>query len=457
LRTAYPPKVFYTEEVLNDPLTKKRMDRILERVVCDRVEKLDDRGLRDLAEEIRLEEAGKRSGQIGRESDPNILFTTYKWPAASGSENRSVRIKPTKILYRVGYKFGRYIAKSDRFGGRLKQLFADLRRDGKEELPWHLRTMMGLRWYDLRDSEKIRKNRNIVCQSGYEVHSAYGCLQRCDYCFLGNTLMIGLNLEEMIAHLDRLIDENPWQGLYKFDNQTDNLCFEPEYGASELFVNFFAGKPGRYLMLYTKSDNVDHLLDLDHKGKTVVCWTLSADKVARIYEKGAPSMDARIEAGRKCQEAGYPVRFRLSPIIPVRNWEEENRRMLERLFSKVDPDIVCIEVLTHMSADQVRQSLDPSHLDPEILATMDEELPGNLGGPFPHQVREGIYRFFLEEAERISPETPVVTCLETPQMWQSLGQVGHMARMSPDDYICCCGPSSTPGNPLFSRARRGPP
>jgi nitroimidazol reductase NimA-like FMN-containing flavoprotein (pyridoxamine 5'-phosphate oxidase superfamily) len=45
---------------------------------------------------------------------------------------RFIRIKPTKILYWVGYKFGRYIAKSDRSRGRLKQLFADLRRDGNE-------------------------------------------------------------------------------------------------------------------------------------------------------------------------------------------------------------------------------------------------------------------------------------------------------------------------------------
>jgi spore photoproduct lyase len=260
--------------------------------------------------------------------------------------------------------------------------------------------------------------------------------------------MVALNLEELRDHLDEVIEVNPWQSLYKFDNQTDNLCFEPEYGASRLFVDYFAGKPHRYLMLYTKSDNVDHLLDLDHRGKTVVCWTLSCGKAAEIYERGAPTTEDRIEAARKCQEAGYRVRFRFSPIVPIENWKDENARMIEELFSKVQPDIICIETLTHMSVAQLERSMIPENLDQDILSQMDEGMSGDSCGPFPHEVREGIYRFFIRKIREVSSETPVVTCLETPEMWEALGdELG----MDPDNYICCCGPSSTPENPLFSR------
>lgn len=402
MRTIYPPEVLYTPDVMDNPLSKKRMERMMECTVCDRVREVNDREVDELAERLRSEAVGKRTGEIGRDRDPTILFTNLKWP----------------------YDF-----------------------EVASHIPWYLRTLKGLRWVDFRDSEKIQKNRGIVCQSGYELHSAYGCIQHCDYCFIGNTLMIGLNLEELLVHIDRLIDDNPWQTLFKFDNQTDNLCFEPEYGVSSLFVDYFAHKPGRYLMLYTKSDNVDHLLDLDHRGKTVVCWTLSCDKAASIYEKGAPTMENRIEAARKCQEAGYSVRFRFSPIIPIKNWERENGKMIERLFEKVKPGLICIETLTHMSVDQIRRSLDTSKMDEEILESMDENLSGDKCGPFPHAVREKIYRFFLEKVREVSPETPVVLCLETPEMWKSLG---HMVRMDPENYVCCCGPDSSPDNPLFS-------
>ena len=75
-------------------------------------------------------------------------------------------------------------------------------------------------------------------------------------------------------------------------------------------------------------------------------------------------------------------------------------------------------------------------------------MSGDSCGPFPHEVREGIYRFFIEKIREVSPGTPVVTCLETPEMWSALGaELG----MDPENYICCCGPSSTPENPLFAR------
>ncbi len=381
------------------------MERMMERIICDRVKELDGEGVARLSQRVSTEEAQKRSGEIGRRGDPTILFNNYLWPQQSD---------PTQT-----------------------------RRDN-----WSHRTYSGDRWVDFRDSKRIRKERKVVCQSGYEFHSAYGCIHHCDYCHLGNTLMIGLNLEELREHLDDLIDRVPWQDLFKFDNQTDNLCFEPEYGASKIFVKYFAEKKGKYLMLYTKSDNVDHLLDLDHRGKTVVCWTLTCDKAARLYEEGAPTMENRIEAAHKCQEAGYTVRFRFSPIIPIKNWRSENQKMMKSLLSRVDPDIICLQMLTHMDATKLRRTMDLSHLDEEMLSTLDERSIGNGGGPFPLRIREEVYRFFLDKIRELSPGTTVVTCLEREEIWQRLGK---RMGMEPGSYACCCGPNSTPDNPLLKR------
>ena len=43
-------------------------------------------------------------------------------------------------------------------------------------------------------------------------------------------------------------------------------------------------------------------------------------------------MEARIVSARKCREAGYSVRIRLSPMAPVVGWRDEIRHMLRRLF-----------------------------------------------------------------------------------------------------------------------------
>jgi hypothetical protein len=142
------------------------------------------------------------------------------------------------------------------------------------------------------------------------------------------------------------------------------------------------------------------------------------------------------------------VRFRFSPIIPIKNWEDDNARIIDELFSKVQPDIICIETLTHMSVAQLQRSMTPEHLDQDIISQMDEEMSGDSCGPFPHEIRERIYRYFIRRIREVSPETPLVICLETPEMW---GALGNELGMDPDNYVCCCGPSCTPENPLLSR------
>ena len=43
-------------------------------------------------------------------------------------------------------------------------------------------------------------------------------------------------------------------------------------------------------------------------------------EVADIFERNTPGVMARIDAMRRCAEAGYPVRAVLMPIIPVAHW-----------------------------------------------------------------------------------------------------------------------------------------
>ena len=59
-----------------------------------------------------------------------------------------------------------------------------------------------------------------------------------------------VNMEEFVEHLDEVCARAPFQRLYKWDNQTDVSCFEPEWGASKLLVEYFARKPGKYPVIY---------------------------------------------------------------------------------------------------------------------------------------------------------------------------------------------------------------
>jgi hypothetical protein len=76
-----------------------------------------------------------------------------------------------------------------------------------------------------------------------------------------------------------------------------------------------------------------------------------------------------------------------------------------------------------------------------MLASIDGPMP-----VFPHEARARVYRFLLEQVRRLAPDMPVSLCGETPQMWEELADE---LRMTPDNYVCTCGPDSVPGNALI--------
>jgi len=301
--------------------------------------------------------------------------------------------------------------------------------------------------HTLRDCAWHRDNEDGVCQTAIEIHCAYGCLHACRYCHIGSVFNIMTNLEALTEALPGLWAEHDWCRLWKFDNYTDTITLEPEYGASELMVNFFAKQTDNFLMLYTKSDNVDHLLDFDPKGQTLISWSLAGPRASRSIEMKTPPMEARVEAMRKCQQAGYRVRARLSPICPLDGWREEATALLEALFSEVRPELITMDVLGWMNAGQMTGALDISEFDPQFRKYVEDLLdtppPPHHKHFFPHEWRREIMDFYVQEIRRLSPDTPVSICMETKAMWRDMGEA---LRMGPEDYACCCGPSSVPGH-----------
>ncbi|MGI5818763.1 MAG: spore photoproduct lyase family protein [Armatimonadota bacterium] len=416
--TIRPRNVYVHERVLGDPRCVARMERMMGAIEPDEPPvTVDDAALNEIAEQKRWDRVGEwRTGQYRRTRDPDVIFNAYAWRDAE---------EQAEVIER--YPLLRY--------GRLG----------------------GAGFVGYRDGEALLEKRNGLCRNAYDLHSAWGCLHACDYCNIGTFLNIHLNLEEMVERLPAILDEHAWCRLWKYDNITDTITFEPEYGASELMIGAFAGRDDQYLMLYTKSDNVDHLLGLDHRGHTIISWTISSETVAREVEKNSPGTLERIEAARKCQAAGYHVRARFSPIVPVRGWREESARMIEAYLTRVRPDVITMDTLALLGYDRLRGCFEIELLDPVYVEACREiyeadEHPGKPYWPagkqmFPHRLRLDILRFYVDEIRRHDADVPISFCDETPEIWAEFTreELGH----GPEDYVCTCGPTSVPGNPLL--------
>lgn len=290
-----------------------------------------------------------------------------------------------------------------------------------------------------------------ACQPGMQLNLVDGCVFRCAYCGFGRKIVFWLDVEQFMEGLDQVFADHPTQRLYKFSNTTDLPPFEPELDAIPPMVERFAHEAERYLMLFTKSDNVDFLGDLDHRGHTIISWSLTCETTSRLVDRGTPSLEQRLEAMARAQAAGYLVRARLSPIVPVRNWREEYADLFERLFGQVSPDVVTLELLGWMTLDDLAAILDLDLLDADMVEQARsgaESLSQVQWGPFSQATHDEVYGFCIETARQISPTTPVSVCHGTPTTWEALGR---RMEMTPTAYLCNCGPASAPGGKLYDR------
>ncbi len=306
-------------------------------------------------------------------------------------------------------------------------------------------------YYHLRRDDEVFRTCRAYCQRAIELNIVDGCIFRCAYCGFGRRVLFSLDVEQFMDGLDEVFARAPGQTLYKYSNMTDLPPFEPEYNAVAPMVERFAREPSRYLMLFTKSDAVDFLLDLDHGGWTIVSWSLTSDTASRLVDKRAATLGERLAAMRKVEAAGYRVRARLSPVVPVRGWREEYRDLFEKLFAAARPDIVTLELLGWMDFEDLVRIVPPDLLDSDMLddaRDAAEALRGDRSGPFTEAAHQAVYRFCIETVRELSPGTPVSVCHGTPETWAALGP---LMGMTPEHYICNCGPTSAPGDPLYDR------
>ena len=417
-----PHAVFAHERVFDNPLAVARMERMLDAmgiapsdvptVNMDDIDRIiAAAGITDDLADERIIKGGHgrlRQGVYKVDHDPVMVFNTFVW-------DREKRLPAPR-------KF------ANPHAARLQRYFCGVGRD-----------------FAFSRREILRHRPDSVCQGGWGIHSISGCVHKCDYCGQGFLVNLMLDLEDFCDVLTEMFAERPEQKLYRYDLYSDILAFEPEYGCSEVVGRCFNQTDDKYLLLYTRSDNVHHLVDLPYKAHKLANWTLSMRTQCETIERDSPTLDARIEAMRICQEAGYPVRAGFSPIVPIANWREETTEMLELLFSRVQPEVLRCWVLAMMEADEFERMFDVAAMDPKFMRRMREEaeaLAGTHGAPFPLDVRAEIYEHYLDECRRISPDTPVALCTDHPKLWDMLAD---KLMMRPGKMFCCCGALSVPG------------
>jgi len=286
----------------------------------------------------------------------------------------------------------------------------------------------------------LRRSREagICCPNYLHFSPTAFCSYACAYCYLAascSTLVapvakIFVNLEDVLAAIARRARRLEEPTSFYLGKLQDALALDPLTGFSRVLAPFFAEQPSARLVMLTKSDAVGNLLDLEHRGHTVVSWSVNPDAVCREFEAGAPPLERRLDAARRCQEAGYPVRFLIMPILPVDGWQRHYAELVEAIFAAARPERITLGgICSYRGALRLTaQALGPDNL----LARHISHQPSPDGRRrFPRELRADFYRHLIGAIRRRDPGLPIGLCLEEPELWRACG-------LDPASATCNC-------------------
>ena len=259
--------------------------------------------------------------------------------------------------------------------------------------------------------------------------SPYGfCPYDCQYCYLAGTpgvkfsptVKVFMNIGEILDHIASVASRLSEPIAFYFGKLQDGLALDPLTGYSRLIVPFFAQQKNARLTLLTKSANVDNLLDLDHKGHTILSWSLNASEISNTFESNIPSTDERITAMRKCLDAGYQLRAVIMPIIPSECWQSIYTHFLENLLKTIPLDRITLgQICSYSGALQLTER--KLGKDNPISRILEKNKSKDGRVRFPIQLRIKVYRYLVSTIRKLRPQLQIGLCMEEADTFKALG------------------------------------
>lgn len=258
--------------------------------------------------------------------------------------------------------------------------------------------------------------------------SPYGfCPYDCQYCYLAGTpgvkfsptVKIFVNIGEILDQIARIASKLSEPTAFYLGKLQDGLALDPLTGYCRLIIPFFTQQKNARLILLTKSANVDNLLDLDHRGNTILSWSLNPTEISNAFESNIPSPDERIAAMQKCADAGYPLRAVIMPIIPIEDWQNIYTPLLENLLESVLLDRITLgQICSYSGALQLTEQKLGNDNPISKLLEKSKSKDGRIR--FPIKLRIEVYRYLIDKIRKLQPQLQIGLCMEERETFKAL-------------------------------------
>lgn len=167
-----------------------------------------------------------------------------------------------------------------------------------------------------------------------------GCPFTCNYCALDFYLSspvtkVFCNLEAFEQELDLYL-KNRSEIRMGTGELSDSLLWEPLFPYSQYLMDLFKKYPQSILEFKTKSNEIDHFLDVkDVPGNVLISWSLNTKRKILEEEKDVALLKERFSAAQKAAKKGFKVGFHFDPIYYYEGCLADYFEVIDAIFEHV--------------------------------------------------------------------------------------------------------------------------
>jgi len=264
---------------------------------------------------------------------------------------------------------------------------------------------------------------DVVCPHFLELKWANGCHFDCAWCYLNGTFRFRpqkkepylKDKEKIIEHLKALFyNSNGKVEVLNSGELSDSLVFEgSNFSLTKDILPLFKQFSKHKLLILTKTANGNGIIKSDSQGVVITSFSLNAYPVSERWEHKAPHPRERIKAAKRLFDAGYSIRLRIDPMVPIDGWRKSYTELIDDVFSSFVPERITIGSLRGL------QSTINNSTDKTWIPYLDDS--SNWGKKITFNKRFDMYHTLIDHLNIEYDYSDIGLCKETIEMWEKLG------------------------------------
>jgi len=187
-----------------------------------------------------------------------------------------------------------------------------------------------------------------ICQSFGASRFCYtslmlNCIYDCTYCYLQGlypsaNLVAFVNIGDFQA---AIADAAAKESLYlAASHDTDLIALHGVIPYLDELRPFLAVQANLLMEIRTKSANPAFFSQYPPLPSMIVAFTLTPEALGRRYEKGTPTLEARLAAIQTAIRRGFQVRLCFDPVMIGPEWDDLYEPFFNQVFTGVDPQSI---------------------------------------------------------------------------------------------------------------------